>query len=84
MPIQRYYLSSYTSFGSPIVDAEEDPDGEWVKFADVEDEADIADSKIALLEVALRYWMPQALDGVSVAAEEYERWQHDMKLLGSL
>lgn len=39
--------------------------------------------RIRSLEAALRYWLPEEVDGMSFAASEYERWQHDRALLTS-
>ena len=40
-----------------------------------------AECRIAQLEAALRYWMPDENDGLAFASEEYERWVADMQLL---
>jgi hypothetical protein len=39
-------------------------------------------ARIAALEAALRYWLPD-LNEIDVAAEEYERWRVARELLGS-
>jgi hypothetical protein len=36
--------------------------------------------RVAVLETALRYWLPE-LNEIDVAAEEYDRWAHDLALI---
>ena len=58
---------------------DEDEDGLWVKWSDVEDDADILHSRIAQLEAALR----RNIEYILLDSETPPWVADDMKLLGS-